>query len=618
MINLSGFYSIKGNQSANDMLISMSRDTKQPIDDKQFRYVLSNNTGITSYPFQPARNATVVAAISGTPDWLDATLSQIASEQGPSQALIAAYQHNPDGFLQDIHGHFCFALFDIQSKVTLIGIDRIGVYSLYYYMDPEFGIVFSNSVDTLIRHPAVQCELSSQGIYNYLYFHMVPSPNSIYSKIRKLGPAQCLSFIKNKIKIREYWNPTFNEAPDTSPEDLAIELRSTLAESVTASAARASNIGCFLSGGIDSSTIVGTLSKCMQEPVKTFSIGFDAKGYDETPYARIVAKRFSCEHHEYFVTPDDVVDFVPKMAAAYAEPFGNASAIPAYFCARMAREHGIELLLAGDGGDEIFAGNERYAKQAIFEKYSIIPSAIRKNIIEPGLRITPGTNKIAPLRKLASYVAQANTPLPDRLEAYNFLHRINATNMFAHSFLEHIDTHEPLNLIRKRYNGPDSASKLNRMLYQDWKFTLADNDLRKVSHMAALAGVKVAYPLLSDQLIEFSCKVPGQLKLKKQNLRSFFKYATEDLLPKEIINKKKHGFGLPFGVWMREHKPLQELAYDSISQLKQREYFQSKFLDQAIDLHRTGHAAYYGGLIWILMVLELWIGSHPDKCGTGN
>ena len=611
-----GFISKKeNNRSTSELLQLLSGSPDPNVRDRHYHMVSFNNVGIASYKNLPAENTNIISIVQGTPHWSDSKLSQIAFEQGPSKALLTSYQKYSDDFLRHMHGHFSFAIVDKKSEKLLIGIDRIGVQTLYYYSDSAHGIIFSSTVTELIKHPAVPADLSDQGIFNYMYFHMVPSPGCIYSKIKKMGPAQYLTFQNSNVEIVEYWRPNFYESLDVSIVELSTELKKLLSISVAESAATSNNIGCFLSGGIDSSTVVGTLSTLSSKPVKTFSIGFDAKGYDETPYARIVSEKFATNHSEYYVTPDDTVDFLPKMAAAYSEPFGNASAIPAYFCAKLSKESGIDVLLAGDGGDELFAGNERYAKQAVFEKYFILPSFFRKNIIEPLLKNIPGSNKFLLLHKLASYVEQANTPLPDRLEAYNFLHRIDIVEIFNQEFLNNINACEPIELIRNRYNAPDSTTKLNRMLYQDWKFTLADNDLRKVTCMAEFAGIEVAYPLLSDRLIDLSCKIPSRLKLKNQILRYFFKQAIRDLLPEKVIKKEKHGFGLPFGVWMRTHKPLQDLAYDSLNQLKQRRYFKTQFLDQAIELHRTEHAAYYGGLIWILMVLELWISSHSGHTG---
>jgi asparagine synthase (glutamine-hydrolysing) len=200
--------------------------------------------------------------------------------------------------------------------------------------------------------------------------------------------------------------------------------------------------------------------------------------------------------------------------------------------------------------------------------------------------------------------------LPDRLQSYNFLHRHSPADVFSSEFLASVDTQFTLDLQRSVFSRLEEASIQNRMLYLDWQFTLADNDLRKVSHMCALAGIEVTYPMLDDELVSFSCSIPSEWKLKGSNLRHFYKESLKDWLPRETITKKKQGFGLPFGVWMQTHKPLRELAYDNLLKLKERPYLRSQFIDEAIRMHRSGHSAYYGELVWILTVLELWLESR--------
>jgi asparagine synthase (glutamine-hydrolysing) len=215
--------------------------------------------------------------------------------------------------------------------------------------------------------------------------------------------------------------------------------------------------------------------------------------------------------------------------------------------------------------------------------------------------------------KANSYIEQANTPLPDRLQSYNFLHRHAAEEIFSADVLQQVDKSLPLELLRSIYSRPHDASDLNRMLYLDWQITLADNDLRKVSHTCALAGVEVVYPMLDDDLVEFSCQVPTAWKISGNNLRHFYKQSLRGWLPQETIDKRKQGFGLPFGVWMRTYAPLRELAYDNLLKLKSRGIVRPEFIDKAIAMHQSEHAAYYGELVWILTVFELWMSGHQGS-----
>lgn len=565
----------------------------------------SNNTftcGTTGDVAQLGQNG--LAMIVGNPFWKTGDLKEIAKKQGHAEALIKAY-HATDGNPETlIAGAFSFALIDPSSTKAILGIDRLGQYPLYYLKNGD-ELIFGTTANCILAHPSIKREIDPQGIYNYVYFHMVPSPSSIFKGLKKLPAGHIIEFDDHNIKLQQYWFPDFQEYTPGNFTTLKNELRHTLTRSVKRAIGKEPATGAFLSGGLDSSTVTGMLSEARNEEVEAFSIGFSAEGYDEMSYARITAKHFNVKLHEYYVTPNDIVDALPLVATSYDEPFGNSSALPAWFCAKLAKDNGIQRLLAGDGGDEIFAGNERYARQTVFERYHRIPAALRNNIIEPAVNGLPFNWKLA--EKALSYIDQANTPLPDRLQSYNFLHRHSPAEIFNKNFLEAVNTEQPLFLQREIYDTPKNASDLNRMLYLDWQYTLADNDLRKVSHMCALADIDVAYPMLDDQLVNFSCTIPSKQKLNGKNLRDFYKKSLTGWLPDQTINKSKQGFGLPFGIWMQEHKPLQEMVYDNLLALKKREYFNPEFINQLIDLHRTGHAAYYGELIWILAVLELWM-----------
>lgn len=507
----------------------------------------------------------------------------------------------PD-ILKSLSGTFAVAL--IFADEVFLAIDRIGISSLTY-MQTGNCLIFGSSADALNTHPLAAAEIDPQGIFNYLYFHMVPGPGTIYQGQRRILPGSWLRFKNGKLITGRYWEMAFIEHETKSFETLQEEFLALLRKAVR-SAASEKQVGAFLSGGTDSSTVSGMLGGITGEPARAYSIGFDAEGYDEMAYARIAAKHFGSDLHNYYVTPKDVIDAVSKVAAIYDAPFGNASAVPAYYCARLANQDGIRLMLAGDGGDELFGGNARYAKQRIFSLYSDLPAGVRKGLIEPLLYALPGGNWIAPLRKARSYVDQASQPMPERMEAYNLLTRLGIARVCDPDFLASVDAAQPVALLAEEWKNAHAGSLINRMLALDLKFTLADNDLPKVSQMCELAGIEVAYPLLDDEIVAFSARLAPDLKLRGTKLRYFFKQALRDFLPREIITKQKHGFGLPFGMWLQTHRGLRELAYDSLESLKPRGIVRPEFVDDLIATHRTGHAAYYGTMIWILMMLELW------------
>lgn len=548
----------------------------------------------------------VVGILLGTPKWVTEELADTDRQHGQSAALVTAYISHGPALVDHLRGAYAFALINPADSTVLLGVDRMGRVPLYYRSSSD-GCYFGTAAEIVNSMCPESTAISNQGLYNYIYFHMVPSPYPVFADMKKLQAGCMASFNTNAITVERYWLPTFSETTPPSRQALYQELKAQLKSAVANTLPRNEKVGAFLSGGLDSSTVTGMLSELSNGGCDAYSIGFAADGYDEMPFARITAKHFGARLHEYYVTPDDVVSALPLIASSYGEPFGNSSALPAYFCAKMAAKDGVTLLLAGDGGDELFAGNERYAKQKNFEAYAHLPLFFR-NVIEPLVGLAPSWIPLSD--KARSYIRQANIPLPDRLQNYNFLHQQRAEAVFRKEFLSAVDTTLPLAIQRNIYHAPDSASSLNRMLFQDWQITLADNDLQKVTQTCALAGVDVAYPMLDDQLVEFSLNIPSAWKLPGHKLRDFYKNALSGWLPEATLKKSKQGFGLPFGVWMREHKPLQDIAYDNITRLKSRKLFQDAFLDNAITMHRQGHAAYYGELIWILCVLELWMSSH--------
>jgi asparagine synthase (glutamine-hydrolysing) len=551
---------------------------------------------------------TCYTAIVGHPSWTDARLATLARERGAAHALAAAYLDDGMRAFEYARGDFAAAIIDEAKSQAILAIDRIGIRPMTYAVAPD-GLVFGSSLNLLHQLSGVSPDIDPQAIFEYLYFDMVPSPNTIYRAERKLEPAQWVRFADEQLTTAYYWTPRFTES-DRSAFDPHDGVLYRLLERAVQDCEPGATTGAFLSGGLDSSTVCGVLSRVATSQVASYSIGFRAEGYDEMSYARIAARHFALDSHEYYITPADVVSAIPLIAQSYDEPFGNSSAVPVYYCARLAQQQGIEVMLAGDGGDELFAGNERYAKQKMFELYSRIPAGLRSWFIEPIALRLPGAETIAPLRKLGSYVRQANIPLPDRLQSYNWL-RINSLADILHDdFLKTIDPGSPTRLLAAPYARPASASPLNRMLHLDWRLTLADNDLRKVNAMCEVAGVEVKYPMLHPDLIEHSLAIPTDQKLKGFRLRHYYKEALDNFLPRAIIDKRKHGFGLPFGIWLRESPALQELIYDALADFGRRQIVRSEYIRMMLDRHRLEHAAFYGSTLWTLTILEQWFQAH--------
>lgn len=525
------------------------------------------------------------------------------------EELASRYNKHGKDLPANLSGPFILAVNDTARSIQIIANDRLGVFPCYY-SQVDGALVFSSRLGSLVEHPDIHPELDPQAIYNYVYFHCIPSPRTIYKGIAKLEPGQVIVRESNNFSCESYWSPDLEvREQEFDGEAAQTKLLNLLEEAVANRKSDGGRSGAFLSGGLDSSTVAGMLSKVTTEPAETFTIGFDNAQYDESAWAKISADHFGTKHHEYRLTPEDVVEALPLIASFYDEPFGNSSVVPTYFCAKRAREAGINVLMAGDGGDELFAGNERYARQRLFEPFLQLPNALQSVLSWPYDNLSL-LRQLPLVRKGGSYIEQAKVPLPERLQTYNFLNYFNDEPVFCADFLAQVVADEPRSQWRHRYNMPAVGSSLKRMLYLDWKFTLADNDLVKVNNMCALAGVDVVYPMLDEQLVEFSITVPDNVLMPGRKLRDFYKSTMRGFLTDQTIDKPKHGFGLPFGVWINSEPRLRELAYESLESLRDRNIIEGSFIDLAKSRHQQGAESYYGELIWVLMMLEQWLLSH--------
>jgi asparagine synthase (glutamine-hydrolysing) len=314
-------------------------------------------------------------------------------------------------------------------------------------------------------------------------------------------------------------------------------------------------------------------------------------------------------HHEYYVTPDDLVSAIPAIGAATDQPFGNSSLVPAYFCALRAREDGNTKILAGDGGDELFGGNARYATQLLFDVYHGLPQSLRHALEEPATQ-WKAFHSLPLLRQLGGYVRHARVPMPDRMHTFNLLQHLENEGLLTREFRASIDAEQPLRQQRETWRALPTHSVVNGMLAYDWKFTLADNDLPKVRMGTRFAGINVGFPLLDRELTDFSLSLPPEWKVRNLRLRWFFKRALRDFLPDEILRKRKHGFGLPFGIWLMRHPALRRLAQESLDGISGRGIVDADFTRDLLAKRLPVAPAYYGEMVWILIMLEHWMRGH--------
>lgn len=541
-----------------------------------------------------------VSLALGSPCFNDPRLEQLATKKGTLHAWLEAFTQLNDKAACGVTGDFSVGLHSPDGR-TFLAVDRFSIQTLCYRIQ-DGQLRFAARADALSD---ASTEIDPQAIYDYLYFHVIPSPRTIFKDIFRLPPGHYALFDQGRLTVAPFWMPHFTERQDTTLKDLKVEFRQ-LIHNAVAQQLDGSKPACFLSGGTDSSTIAGMASLASAQPVATYSIGFMAQGYDEMAFAQLASKQFKTQHHAYYVTPDDLVRGIPGVAAHFDQPFGNSSALPAYYCAHLARQDGVSKLLAGDGGDELFGGNTRYAKNKLFALYDQVPSMLQKSLIEPALS-TRAANAFALTRKAGSYVEQARMPLPDRLQLVNLLMRLGASEVLTPGLLAQVDAGAPLRLQQAVWHSPPDCSRLNRELAYDWRFTLAESDLPKVMGAAAMAGLAVGFPMLNDRLLAFSLNLPSHHKLKGYQLRWFFKEALSDFLPKDILVKKKQGFGLPFGVWANTHSALKKIASDSLYSLVDRGVVRADFVHTLLTQRLSEHPGYFGEMVWILMMLSQWL-----------
>lgn len=545
--------------------------------------------------------------LSGSPQFSNAKLAALVKDGDTAAAWRAALlQGTPKSVAQGVSGDFAVGLRDPNGR-TFLAVDRFAIRSLCYRVD-QGHLHFAARADELTNS---NTEIDPQAIFDYLYFHVIPSPRTIFKGVFRLPPGHYALFENGQLTVAPYWTPTFEEQPAPSFVKLRGEFRQLLQESVS-SHLNGSKPACFLSGGTDSSSVAGMTALVSGGSAATYSIGFDAQGYDEMEYARLAARHFKTEHHEYYVTPNDLVLSIADVAKSYDQPFGNSSALPSYYCAKMARADGVDKILAGDGGDELFGGNTRYAKQRVFGLYDHLPSAMRRGVLEPAASLST-LNQLPLVKKLASYVNQAKVPMPDRLMTYNLLFRLGVNEILTPQLLAQIDQTDPTTQQRKVWTQAKSESLVNRMLAFDWRYTLADCDLPKVVGTTKLAGIEVGFPMLDGRLLAFSQNLPTNYKLRGLQLRWFFKAALRGFLPDEILAKKKQGFGLPFGVWANEHPALKALATDSLNSLTARGVVRHDFIQTLMNQHLPEYPGYYGEMVWILMMLEQWLAAKAPQ-----
>lgn len=513
---------------------------------------------------------------------------------------------------EHLHGGFSVALWDEKSQRLCIAIDRIGIKTLYWRREGG-RLLFASHAAAIRTAQTGPVEVNPSAVLQFVLFSSIPAPMSIDRAMEKLRPGTFVLFDGRTLAEKQYWDIEYPESENRSASHWARALREGMRTAVHRhlDGCEPSVTGSYLSGGTDSSSVVAFASE-KHHPAQSFSIAFEEAGFSEIEFARTTAERCRTKHHEKFLTPTDATSALGKILSCYDEPFANSSAIGSYYCGVLAREAGVTTLLAGDGGDELFGGNERYATDKRFGIYHSVPNWLRRGVIEPFANLLPDNESKLSLPR--RYIRRANISNPRRYLSYGFFLSLPAEEAFEDGFLDQVGRDNWLAIPDQHFSRAKATSELNRLLYLDLKMTLADNDLRKVSGTAELAGVNVRYPLLDHRLMELSGRIPAPLKLKGFQKRYIFKQAMKDILPSKVLYKKKHGFGVPLAQWLLQDQQMNQLMLDLVhdSKTRSRGYFKPKFFERLIALHKQ-QPGFYGEIVWYLLVLELWHRQHLDR-----
>ncbi len=526
-----------------------------------------------------------------------------------TEVIINLYIEYGVACLEKMRGMFAFAIWDVEKETLFLARDRIGKKPLYYFFNGK-AIVFASEIKSILADPSVGKEINYEAFSDFFKYMYVPDPKTIYKDIFKLKPGHYLLCSKEGVSEKEYWDISFTSQTTQSTDNVADELLEILEESVRIRHVSDVPLGAFLSGGIDSSGIVALMARQQNSPVTTCSIGFDSDQYDETRFARKIAKQYHTDHHE-FTVHQNAQEILRKLVHHFDEPFGDSSAVPTYYVSQLARQQ-VTVALSGDGGDENFAGYEKYYTDNIENKIrACIPSTISSTMFSPLAGLFAGFH--------GRYFQKAATLLHglSRGPDYGFY----LTNTDFNTFLwdatinddvrQKIGSYNPFSVTEHYYNKADTDNHLAKILYTDLKTYLPGDILVKVDRMSMAHSLEVRAPILDHKVIEYAASIPSQLKYKDGEKKYILKEAFKKILPNEIMYRKKMGLSVPLADWFRGE--LFSVGQESIlgKDSSLNHFFRPEKLASIWNLHQTGKRN-YSAILWNLLMFELWFKEYMD------
>src|SRR5271157_489174 len=513
-----------------------------------------------------------------------------------TEAIVHLYEDYDLHCVDHLRGMFAFALWDSRRRRLLVARDRLGIKPVFYRLEPG-RLVFASELRALGELAAASFEIDPQSVYDFFGFRYVPAPRTFYRGVEKLPPGHVLQANANGVRTSAYWDVPREEHTSRSASEWAETVAETLRESVRLRLIADVPLGVFLSGGVDSSAVVALMAELGHRPLRSFSVGFDEPGYSELPYARQVARRFSTEHHELVVRPQDLAADLPHLIAFRNEPIAEATDIALYRISRLAAQS-VKVVLAGEGGDELFAGYSKYAFDPLARLVSRLPGDFARTL-----------SRCLPYGQRRVQIALEKLSMRDEAERFATwfasFSRSERSLLFAPEFLEQVDTEHPARVFAQVLEKAGDRSPLKRMLYADLKIWLPDNLLLRGDQMTMAASIEERVPFLDHKLVELASRIPDSLLVRGLRTKVLLKQALRSRLPAELLHRRKVGFAVPIGPWFRG--PLKSFVSDLLlsSGARTHDYFDRVQMERFVREHIDGVRDYQKQL-WALVNFELW------------
>jgi asparagine synthase (glutamine-hydrolysing) len=517
-----------------------------------------------------------------------------------TETIVHAYEEYGDDCVKHLRGMFTFAIWDRRRQRLLAARDRFGKKPLNYYWDGQ-RLIFGSEIKSILE-ANIPREVNPIALDEYLAYRWVPAPHTLFKDVSKVPAAHILIYEDGHISTKRYWELSFTPSCQDDEATAIERTHALLKEAVQVRLMSEVPLGAFLSGGVDSSVVVGLMSSMMSQPVKTFSIGFEEDDYSELPYARQVAKHFGTDHHEFFVRPE-LVSVLPELVWAYDEPFADSSMLPTYYVSKLAREH-VTVVLTGDGGDEIFGGYNSYQRELTISR---IPGFIRfllgygSLLMPDGMR---GKKRLSALRKdLATRCVQASVLFTPRLRS----------SMYFPEYFAQIHDYDPYERLIKEFRAVSDLSITAQQQHADVQVYLPDDILVKVDKASMFNSLETRAPMLDHSLAEYVASLPTSIRTRDGVLKYLLKKIAVDMLPTEILTRRKQGFGVPIEHWLR--RDLTDYAYDLLDspRARQRGIFHPQFIRNLLKAHASTKWVNHSAAIWALLCLELWFQIYMDQ-----